>query len=105
MSQIHWGVRISFAEGVGQTISNVTETVSQRLISASADAGSSLSASEAREIAKNDVNQMADYTHEWDINYEIWELNQWKKQETREASQRAKQITERIDNLLEGLPI
>lgn len=105
LSQIHWGVRMTFAEGIGQTISDVTETVTQRLVAVSTDANDPLSTSEARQIAKNDVKKMADHTDEWDFSFEYWELNQWREQQISEASQQANQITERINNLLNSLPI
>ncbi|MFC7130543.1 hypothetical protein [Haloferax chudinovii] len=105
LSQVHWGVRISFAEGLGQAISDVTEIVSQQLVSASTDAGNPLSKSEAQEIAKNDVRTMAAYTDGWGMAYETWKLGQWRKRQIREASQQREQITEQVDTFLESLPI
>ena len=105
LSQIHWGVRISFADGMGQAIGEVTEIVSQRLVSESRDANNSLSKSEAQEIAKNDVKKMANRTDKWSMDYEIWKWNPKRKQITPEPPQWIGRIKRQFDDFLSGFPI
>lgn len=109
LSQVHWGIRIVFTEGVGRSISETVEAVTQEVVSASSSTDAPVSESTARELARSDVKKLADHTHEWDIDYIQWKTDRWVDQQTqpalRQTEQRIERFREQLNALLEGLPL
>lgn len=97
LSQIHWGIRIVFAEGMDQGINEAAGEVSEAVITASSDTQDPVSESEAKEQARNDVMAMAEHTDRGDWNYEIWEQKQQFKRRRESVEERLDEMTGEYD--------
>lgn len=93
LSQIHWGIRIVFAEGIGQGINETVGEVSEAVILASSETQDPVSKSEAKEQVRTDVMAMAEQTDGRGWDYEIWEQKQQLKRRRENLEKRINELT------------
>lgn len=73
LSLVHWGIRVVFAEGMGEAISGATSAVTTELVEAS-----QLKKSNAEDLASDDIHKIAEHSDGWtDWDYALWEIDQW----------------------------
>lgn len=73
LSQIHWGIRVVFAEGFGKAVDQATETTLENVSALIKERELSVSSSELRRIVEADVEDMAHHTSSsFNIEYRIW---------------------------------
>jgi len=77
LSQVHWGVRVAFSSGMGQAIDDTVGLVAAEVVSASHMVGDDVSRETAEQEAQNHVEDVANHTDGWGIDYDLWKLNQW----------------------------
>ncbi|MFC6953502.1 hypothetical protein [Halorubellus litoreus] len=105
LSQIHWGVRVAFGEGMAQSINQTVGTVSEEVVSASRGTDNPVSEKRASELARKDVKQMAERTDDWGIKYELWETQQWIEQQRRSAMKEADRLRRQAEAFFGNLPL
>ena len=64
LSQIHWGIRVVFTEGMGQAIDETVETVSDEVVDLASESEGT-SEEEVRSVVRDDVKQWAEATDGW----------------------------------------
>ena len=103
LSQIHWGVRVVFAEGMGQAIDETVETVTEEVVDVARESDGS-SEKEVRSVVRENTERWAEATDGWDTDYEEWKI----KREIAESEARVEQRTEGlwkgIHDYLERIP-
>ncbi|WP_265110774.1 hypothetical protein [Halosolutus halophilus] len=100
LSQIHWGIRVVFAEGMGEAIDNTVEIVTADVVSAARSEGDDLSRDVVEQQAQTHVEDMADYTDKWSYNYELWDAKRRIRVTKQQAEQQAKDTREEFLDLL-----
>lgn len=104
LSQVHWGIRVVFTEGMDQAINTTTTEVANAVVTAFDDTRVSVPLSEATEQARSDVMQMAEHTDEWGPSFELWETVQRIKHSWKAAERRAERIKREGRSIAEWMP-
>lgn len=109
LSQIHWGIRVAFAEGSGFAIDRTVEEVSTLVVSDAQTVDVVLDEEETRQWVQNDVEEIVAHVASNEVDYMLWELDQKIDQMQEDALRRAERQQERflqsVNDFVEGLPL
>lgn len=98
LSLVHWGIRVVFAEGMGEAINGATEAVVDELVEASP-----LPHERAAKMAQSDVREVAEHADNRglipDFDYELWDYRRKLENRRREALERANQLLDRLPKI------
>jgi len=108
LSQIHWGIRVAFAEGSGLVINRTVEEVTTLVVSDAETVDAVLDEEETRQWVQNDVEETVGHVAGTEFDYMRWELDQKLDQMQEDALRRTerqqKQFLQSVNDFVEGLP-
>lgn len=103
LSQIHWGVRVVFAEGMGQAIDETVQVVSREVTDVVRE-GAGAPEEEVRRVVREDVKRWAEATDGWGGTYEKWQMKRTFAEYQSDAQRSVERAQEKVDDYLEWLP-
>ena len=104
LSQIHWGIRVAFAEGSGLAIDRTVGGVTTIVVSDAQTVETDLDKEETRQWVQNDVEEIVGYVADGELDYMLWELDQLQEETVRNAERRRKRFLQLVNDFVENLP-
>ncbi|WP_276274272.1 hypothetical protein [Haloarcula litorea] len=104
LSQIHWGIRVAFAEGSGLAIDRTVGEVTTIVVSDAQTVETDLDKEETRQWVQNDVEEIVGYVADGELDYMLWELDQLQEETLRKAERRQDRFLQSVNDFVENLP-